>query len=52
MTRSLTHGWLRSLVLTLLLFSVVGGVAACGKYGPPQPYPPAVDEPDDEDDSR
>jgi hypothetical protein len=52
MTRTMTHGWVRSLLLTLLLVGVAGGVAACGKYGPPQPYPPEVEEPDDEDDRR
>jgi hypothetical protein len=27
-------------------------VAACGRYGPPEPYPPGVEAPDDDEERR
>jgi len=42
----------RRMTQTAALLAIAGvlsaGALACGKYGPPQPYPPEVEE-DDED---
>jgi len=44
MTRNMTQACSRSLAGALAALLLAGGLSACGKYGPPQPYPPDYEE--------
>ena len=46
--RDMTHPMTRTAAAIALLGLLAGGVVACGRYSPPQPYPPGVEEPDEE----
>jgi len=50
MTRCLTQLVTRRAAWLALAIVLVGVVGACGRYGPPQPYPPQQEAPEDEDD--
>jgi predicted small lipoprotein YifL len=48
MTRRMTQ----ATAALMLAGLVAGSLLACGRYGPPQPYPPGVNAPDDDDDEE
>jgi len=50
MTRRLTQFVTRRAAWIALVIVLVGALNACGRYGPPQPYPPPQEAPEDEDD--
>ena len=55
MTRSMTQALSRgaaTLALAGLLTGAAAGLLGCGRYGPPQAYPPGVEEPEEEEGRR
>jgi hypothetical protein len=46
--QTMTHFLTRTAAGLALLGVLVSSGVACGRYGPPQPYPPGVEEPDEE----
>jgi predicted small lipoprotein YifL len=47
---SMTQRMTRAAAAILVVILLGGSLVACGRYGPPQPYPPGVDGPDRHDD--
>jgi len=48
----MTHRMTQAAALLALLGVLAGGLLACGRYGPPQPYPPDIEASDEDDEDR